>query len=60
MCYSPWGCKELDMTKQLNNVFLHSLPCFLHPFLKAKPPVETKNCAAFFSTEAKSNVVCHF
>ena len=18
-CYSPWGCKELDMTKQLNN-----------------------------------------
>ena len=18
-CYSPWGCKELDMTQQLNN-----------------------------------------
>ena len=18
-CYSPWGCKELDMTEQLNN-----------------------------------------
>ena len=19
VCYSPWGCKELDMTEQLNN-----------------------------------------
>jgi len=19
-CYSPWGCKELDMTERLNNI----------------------------------------
>ena len=23
VCYSPWGCKESDMTEQLNNKFLH-------------------------------------
>jgi len=20
VCYSPWGCKELDMTQRLNNI----------------------------------------
>ena len=22
-CYSPWGCKESDMTEQLNNIITH-------------------------------------
>ena len=23
MCCSPWGCKESDMTEQLNNTYTH-------------------------------------
>ena len=26
-CCSPWGCKELDMTEQLNNKYLRKLCC---------------------------------
>ena len=34
MCYSPWGCKELDMTERLNNnnsVLLGHLLLSSHP-----------------------------
>ena len=27
-CYGPWGCKELDMTKQLNNNCYLTKECF--------------------------------
>ena len=26
VCYSPWGCKELDTTEQMNRIGLGSLP----------------------------------
>ena len=30
-CYSPWGCKELDITEQLSNKFhCKSIPQFVH------------------------------
>ena len=35
-CCSPWGCKELDMTEQLNNVFHpHTVTNEHYPVLKA-------------------------
>ena len=33
VCYSPWGCKELDMTEQLNNKYL---PTHCSSFWKVK------------------------
>ena len=29
-CYHPWGCKELDMTEQLNRTELNKLPGDTH------------------------------
>ena len=34
VCCSPWGCKELDMTEQLNCIFhcIH-IPYFIYQFI---------------------------
>ena len=30
VCFSPWGCKESDMTERLNNNKLYSIKLFKH------------------------------
>ena len=37
VCCSPWDCKELDMTGQLNNSCILSVPGSLYPTQISRP-----------------------
>ena len=53
--YSPWGCKELDMTERLSLSLMHGVPLYSPPILQlmsiSLPPVPGyyKRCCSEYS-----------